>query len=113
MLHPLEVNVGEFTSTVRNGFKWSDLGPLEQIELCVCTLATSGLTEFKHRVSGVGEVVDLWFGRFQDIPARYIDNEHEISSRVYSGLLASMRRSYGDNFKETAPVTVVVYKRIQ
>lgn len=105
MLHTLDVNFGEITSTVRNGFKWADLAQDEQIELCVCL--NGG-----HEVKGLGVVKDLWFGRFKDIPARLIRNEHEVRSRSYDGLLDSMQYAYGDKFTEESPVTVVVYGRI-
>lgn len=108
MLHTLDVAVGEVTSTVRNGFKWADLKTGEEIELCVCLP-----TPNDHKVSGVGRVFQLWFGRFQDIPARLIANEHEVQSRTYNGLLDSMRRAYGDSFHEFSPVTVVVYRRVK
>lgn len=108
MLHTLDVEVGEITSTVRNGFKWADLKQNEIIELCVCLP-----TPNDHCIQGLGEVVDLWFGRFKDIPARLIANEHEFRSRTYDGLFASMQKAYGESFTSSAPVTVVVYKRIR
>lgn len=108
MLHTLDVGVGEFTATVRNGFKWADLKKGEHIELCVCLP-----TPQDHSVVGIGEVDELWFGRFQDIPARLLDNEHEVESRTYGGLFKSMRRAYGLNFSITSPVTVVGYQRIK
>src|SRR5262245_58097360 len=124
MLHTLDVNVGEITSTVRNGFKWADLktpepGALggEYIELCVCGFVdpTGGFIPDpdRHNVVGLGEVVGLWFGKFQDIPARFLRNEHEVQSRTYNGLLDSMERAYGRGYSEESPVTVVVYKRIR
>lgn len=106
MLHSLDANVGAVASTVRNGFKWADLGRYEAIALCVCTRDPE-----THDVQGQGYVTDLWFGRFQDIPARLLRFEHEERSREYNGLLASMRKAYGRGFSERAPVTVVVYRR--
>lgn len=108
MLHTLDVEPGEFTSTVRNGFKWADLKIGEQIELCVCLP-----TPQDHVVSGIGEVTELWFGRFEDIPARLIANEHEVQSRAYNGLYASMVRAYGETFSAKSPVTVVGYQRVK
>lgn len=115
MLHTLDVEVGEFTATVRNGFKWADLKTFEQIELCVCypTPCVCYPTPQDHLVVGVGEVTGLWFGRFKDIPARLIANEHEVMSRTYLGLRASMERAYGAGFSEDSPVTVVEYLRIK
>lgn len=108
MLHTLDVEVGEFTATVRNGFKWADLKVGEDISLCVCLP-----TPNDHKFAGVGKVVSLWFGRFNEIPARCIANEHELSSRTYYGLLHSMKRAYGEEFNGSNPVTVVEYLRVQ
>jgi hypothetical protein len=108
MLHSLDAEVGNLASTVRNGFKWADLNDLEAIELCVCTRDPE-----THDVQGIGKVERLWFGRFMDIPARELQYEHEIRSREYTGLLASMRHAYGDEFNITYPVTVIVYRRVR
>lgn len=106
MLHSLDAEVGRLASTVRFGFKWADLDDGERIELCVCTRDPE-----THRVEGVGIVQTLWFGRFLDVPARYLRFEHEVRSRQYDGLLDSMRMAYGIDFSEIDPVTVVVYRR--
>lgn len=108
MLHTLDAEVGEFTSTVRNGFKWADLKQGEQIELCVCLP-----TPQDHVVSGIGKVFQLWFGKFSDIPARLIANEHEVRSRSYYGLLDSMKKAYGQEFNGSNPVIVIEYLRVQ
>ncbi len=114
MLHSLDVEVEQMASTVRNGFKWADLESGEQIELCVCTRGegmVDGTISETHDVQGIGRVVDLWFGRFNSIPARVLQWEHEMRSREYTGLLASMRNAYGVDFDESSSVTVVVYYR--
>lgn len=111
MLHTLDAAVGEETSTVRNGFKWADLGVDEEIELCVCSPNEEGA--HTHDVQGIGRVTGLWFGYFSDIPARFIANEHEVRSRNYFGLLASMRHAYGAVFTEHSTVTVVMYERVE
>ena len=108
MLHTLDVEIGKIASTVRNGFKWADLKTGERLELCVCLP-----TPQDHNIAGEGVVVNLWFGRFQDIPAKLIANEHEVRSRTYKGLLDSMKKAYGDSFHEFSPVTVVVYERVK
>lgn len=103
MLHTLDVEVGRLGSTVRSGFKWADLKIGESIELCVC--------EPEHDIQGAGVVDRLWFGYFEDIPAKLLSYEHEVRSREYRGLLDSMRKAYGAQFGEHDPVTVVVYGR--
>jgi len=114
MLHSLDADLGATASTVRNGFKWADLEEREHIELCVCTPEPEdeyGKHE-SHDVQGEGVVLALWFGYFKDIPAKLLSYEHEVRSREYSGLLASMRKAYGNAFSEDAPVTVIIYRRI-
>jgi len=122
MLHSLDADVNAMASTVRNGFKWADLGEQEHIELCVCTRERVGTgtenptgaddyTE-THDVQGEGVVLALWFGYFKDIPAKLLSYEHEIRSREYSGLFDSMRKAYGVNFREDSPVTVIIYRRL-
>ena len=120
MLHSLDAEVDKLASTVRNGFKWANLRYDEHLELCVCTPnpnnVANGLPvdfDAEHDVQGRGLVRDLWFGRFQDIPARLLRYEHEVRSREYNGLLDSMRKAYGDGFAESSPVTVIVYKRVK
>lgn len=63
--------------------------------------------------SGVG-IVDkpIWVGRFNDMPARVIADEHEYASRTYHGLAESMTRAYGDAFTLDAFVTVIRYTRV-
>jgi hypothetical protein len=90
-IHPIDTDVGEFGVTVRRGLKWADAKIDEQLDLCVCPQGPDG----PHEVVGRGTVVGVWGGAFHQIPGRMIENEHEESSRMYSGLLASMRRAYG------------------
>lgn len=106
MLHSLDIEVGDLASTVRSGFKWADLEAGEDFDLCVCTRDPE-----THEVQGAGHVWDLWFGFFKDVPARLLSVEHEKRSREYTGLLASMRKAYGEDFHEGRPVTVVIYRR--
>jgi len=105
MLHACEINVGELGSTVRKGTKWADRrGP---IELCVCTREPEN-----HTIVGAGVIQYVWVGQFGEMPARLLAMEHELSSRIYTGLLESMRRAY-PGFAETELITVVVYKRTE
>jgi hypothetical protein len=107
MLHTLDVAVGDDATTVRNGFKWADLEKGERIKLCVCTREPE-----THDVQGEGKVERLWFGRFHEIPAWYLQFEHELRSREYGGLYDSMRKAYGSSFGENSPVTVILYERV-
>lgn len=111
MLHTLDIAVGEQGSTVRRGFKWAELRSEDMIELCVCSPAQNDLTP-PHTVVGTGQVTYVWVGRFIDVPASLLSYEHELRSREYNGLLASMRKAYGEGFLETEYVTVILYRRV-
>src|SRR6185295_10469414 len=107
MLHSLDLDVWHEGVTVRKGFKWADVEMGEELDLCVCTRDPE-----THDVQGKGTVEGVWVGRFGELPASLIELEHEESSRVYSGLLESMRRAYGEDFEEDTFVTVVMYTRV-
>lgn len=104
--HPIDTKPGEVGVTVRRGRKWADLRAGQRIEL------TAGVDDADRRHVGHAEVLETHLCRFEDIPARLIEYEHEESSRLYSGLLASMRRAYGPNFWAREEVVVLVYRRI-
>ena len=106
-LHALDVAKGSVGSTARLGGKWADLDIDEQFELCVCTKDPE-----THDVQGMGTVLDLWFGRFLDIPARLLKYEHEERSREYDGLVDSMTNAYEDSFDPTKAVVVIIYARV-
>ena len=110
MLHSLDCMVGEYGSTVRKGNKWADAMGLT-LELCVCEPYIDIPQEMTHTVEGHGVVMDIWSGLFKDVPARYLEHEHEIRSRQYSGLLDSMRKAYGPDFDENEQVVILTYLR--
>ena len=104
-LHTIDIGVGETGVTVRRGDKWFNRvsgGTSIQLQETL---------EGKSEVVGSGRVKDVWLGRFVGVPASLIEIEHEESSRTYSGLLASMRRAYGEEFSENDVVTVFSYER--
>jgi hypothetical protein len=106
-LHAVEVVPGEVGVTLRLGEKWFKTKDGETIELCECSADNT-----THTVVGHAEIVGRWYGMFTYLPARLIEKEHEISSRMYSGLLKSMRRAYGQDFNEESNCTALSYKRI-
>lgn len=109
MLHMLETNVGEVGVTVRLGLKWNNLVNVgDWVALCVCLP-----TPDDHHLAGIGKVVELWTGAFTNIPARLLEQEHEISSRNYSGLFNSMKKAYGTTFSDSSVVTIVAYERVK
>lgn len=103
MLHSLDIAPGDFGSTVRLGDKWAN-ALNEHIELCVCVP--------NCHVAGHGRVIEVYQCKFIDVPARLIQFEHELESRLYSGLYDSMKRAYDDKFDHMSDVTVLVYKRL-
>ena len=109
MLHSLDCEKGQFGTTVRKGNKWADAFGLT-LELCVCEVHPA-LCCIEHKISGHGLVTDIWEGKFKDVPARYLEYEHEIRSRQYSGLLESMRKAYGQDFNEDEQVVILTYLR--
>lgn len=107
-LHRIDTKVGEIGVTVRDGSKWYNIvAPGDKIELCECTEDRE-----VHSIVGHGEVIQLYMGKFSNVPAKYIEFEHEKTSRIYSGLLKSMRKAYGEDWFEDSLVTVLFYKRI-
>jgi hypothetical protein len=106
MLHSLDTPVREYGVTVRLGDKWAKIASEDQdIELCVCDPPDT------HTIQGQGTIVEVWHGSFADVPARLIEQEHEIRSRQFSGLYDSMKKAYGDKIDLDSEVTVLKYLR--
>lgn len=102
-LHTIDIKPGQQGYTVRKGTKWADAKG-KKIELCECLHGG-------HQVVGEGVVLNVWSGKFKDVPQNVLQNEHEESARTYQGLLASMRRAYGPGFSEDDEVTYLQYQR--
>ena len=124
MLHSLDANVGDLASTVRYGTKWENTHGADLI-LCVCSAPCEedkrescndpdGEPCINCTRQGTGKVTTTWVGKFSDIPARLIAYEHEVRSREYPGLLASMNKAYGSwtDFDENSTVVIVLYERL-
>lgn len=103
-LHSYDVPAGKIGVTVRRGNKWSTSQPGTFLDLCCCVDG--------HKIVGMGEILKTRYCPFDTILAKDIELEHEGSSRLYSGLLESMRRAYGEEFKEDEYVTLVFYRRL-
>ena len=113
MLHSLDIEPGQFGSTVRKGAKWLyRIESEEEIELCVCPNETYHPSDSGKNIVGHGRVIDWWYGVFRDIPARLLQWEHEERSRNYKGLHISMQKAYGPDFDEESFVTVFLYVRL-
>lgn len=106
--HEFDVAVGQIGVTVRRGFKWAQVPRGTTVELYYQHSPEKGLSdEFR----GTAEVVGHWVGQLHNIPARVIEMEHEASSRLYSGLVESLKRGYGP-FEENEYFTALFYRRV-
>lgn len=113
-IHSFDTPVGRTAVTVRRGDKWMQRAVdifAEDQPLFELVQQDPRMREVKT-VVGHGALISANLTRFCDISARDIQYEHEESSRLYDGLLASMRRAYGDEFSEDENVTVVTYLRV-
>ncbi len=115
-LHRIDTKVGEEGITIRLGMKWYNRVQIKDVIYLQESLfrenGANGKPILESTIVGEATVKGKVYVTFEDVPARYIENEHEESSRVYSGLLASMKRAYGEKFTEKDLVTVLIYKRI-
>lgn len=106
-LHEIDVEVGQIGTTVRRGSKWADTPVDSVIDLCVTR--REGVPP---AVEGTARVIRVQKYVFESIPAKLIEEEHEAASRMYSGLLNSMRWAYGPEFSETEEVVCLSYERL-
>jgi hypothetical protein len=106
--HEFDVEIGAIGVTLRKGFKWANVERGTLIDLYFQHSAEKGLSdEFR----GTARVVGHWVGQLKDLPARVIEMEHEASSRLYGGLLESLRRGYG-SVTESDYFTALFYQRV-
>lgn len=104
-LHKIDIEPGQIGVTVRRGNKWrARVSKGQRINL-------QETIDGKSTIVGMGEVQSFWWGWFNEIPARLVEFEHEERSRLYSGLLDSMRHAY-EGFDEYEEVTVFSYVRL-
>lgn len=105
-VHKFNVLEGSDYTTVRRGTRWAASKIGDPVELVIQDPANREA----YAVIGMGSILGIEvIKKFRDIPARVLEREHELSSRIYSGLLESMQRAYGSVFKDTDEVTVVSY----
>lgn len=106
-LHTIDIGVGETGVTVRLGDKW-----FNRLNGYDGEIALQETLEGVSTIVGRGVVLDVYRCAFRDIPARFVENEHEEASRSYSGLVSSMQRAYGESFSPDSEVTVFQYERV-
>lgn len=105
-VHKFNVLEGSNYTTVRRGLRWAESEVGDPVELVI----QDPVNREAFAVIGMGSILSLEvIDKFRDIPARCLEQEHELSSRTYSGLIESMRRAYGSVFDENDTVTVVTY----
>lgn len=91
-------------STVRLGDKWLRRALVPGTSLMVCETGAplaSGRAAVSREVS---------FCRLGEVPQRLLDLEHDPVCRTRDGLMATMRRTYGDHVGPNSQVTVIVYE---
>lgn len=107
-IHPFDIVVGGTYVTVRRGWKWADETTNgEEIELI--RQDPNDRTQEK-KVGSATITIRKVLETFHSISARDIEFEHEADSRLYSGLLASMRNAYGNDFMQDEPVCLIFYR---
>lgn len=104
--HDFEVGVGDIGVTLRRGVKWAGRPVGTKLQL-VRHEDPEGKVEQEQ---GEGVIVGHWVGHLRDLPAVIIEKEHEATSRLYTGLLNSLRRAYG-TISESEYFTALFYKR--
>jgi len=109
-LHKIDTKVGEKGVTIRLGIKWYNR--VRKGDIIDLQETIVGDTDTIQTIAGEGKITGKVYTTFKDIPARYVEKEHEEKSRVYSGLFESMKKAYGDEFDENSLVTVLFYERI-
>lgn len=107
-IHSFDVDLGEEFCTVRRGYSWADETQVGD-ELNLVLQNPDDRTQ--EQVVGKAIITRrIKVEQFNLIEARHIEREHQASSRMYSGLLESMRAAYGKDFRQDEPVTVVFYR---
>ena len=86
--------------TCRNGYKWSDaMGELVNIE------DSDGETYY-----GKAHILGVLVCKLNKIPEGILAMEHDPSCRTQEGIITEMKRVYGDDLKEDAPTTVLMFE---
>lgn len=86
--------------TCRNGYKWADsLGEIVKV-------AETGNEEEWH----YGLILGVLTCKLNKIPETVLAMEHDPSCRTSEGLIAEMKRVYGDDLPEDAPTTVLFFE---
>ncbi len=105
-IHFLDKNqpeVGQEATTCRKGLKWyNGVNVDDEVNLVLDPDGTN---------LGRAVIAKLWFGWFRQVPAIFLEIEHDLTCRTYSGLFAGMQAAY-DGFKDTDLATVIQYKRL-
>ena len=90
-------------STCRLGEKWNErLEVGDMIQL----LPTKGNAPSD---ADVGLVTGLAYQRFDELPAAWLEMEHDPTCRTHSGLAEEMDSIYGDDFHRQAMCTMVLF----
>lgn len=89
----------EVFSTVRVGKKWKERVKRGCREVEMQTLAGASL--------GTAEVTAIWFGPLHQIPAIFLESEHDPIARTWSGLHACLQNVYDKSIPPETEVTAL------
>jgi len=86
--------------TVRNGYKWGaangELVSVEDVE--------------DNREPEIAHILGVLTVKLNKIPEGILALEHDPKCRTRRGIIAEMKRVYGNDLKEDAPVTVLFFE---
>jgi len=86
--------------TCRNGYKWADsMGSIVNVQ------DTDGTTDY-----GMAHVLGVMTVKLDKIPECVLKLEHDPKCRDSDGIIAEMKRVYGENLKNDAPTTVLFFE---
>lgn len=86
--------------TVRNGYKWADaLGNIVNVG------DTDGLADLRP-----AHILGVLTTKLNKIPESILAQGHDPSCRTLDGIITEMKRVYGDDLADDAPVTVLFFE---
>lgn len=86
--------------TVRSGYKWANaLGEIVDV------VSTDG-----KREPVMGHILGVLTTKLNKIPESILIHEHDPACRDLNGITTEMRRVYGGELKDDAPVTVLFFE---
>lgn len=96
--------IGQEATTCRLGLRWyNSVNVDDEVNL---------VHDPDGETVGRAVITKMWFGYFRQVPATFLEIEHDPTCHTYSGLLAAMKVAY-DDFKDVDLCTIVQYRRTE